>query len=124
MTVNAAHVRFGISREVLTKQWNGMPVGIVAAERVADALQLGLSRWRELNGHPPLPDETDPNRALETVREKAAELTWDPDLSDWDIRNYDGDRRGLAGLSEADIDYLNQLQRAALTELRKKQGRD
>ena len=48
----AIHVRYGISRESLTKLVNGIPPSVEVVERFARALNLNVNDWRELCGYP------------------------------------------------------------------------
>lgn len=48
----AIHVRYGISRESLTKLMNGIPPSVEVVERFARAMGLDVNEWRELCGYP------------------------------------------------------------------------
>jgi plasmid maintenance system antidote protein VapI len=56
LSVNAAAQRFEISREALTKMWNGRPTTVEIAEKLAARLGESPNRWRVLNGFAPIED--------------------------------------------------------------------
>jgi hypothetical protein len=56
LSVNAAAQRFEISREALTKMWNGRPTTVEIAEKFAARLSEDLNRWRVLNGFEAIED--------------------------------------------------------------------
>jgi plasmid maintenance system antidote protein VapI len=56
LSVNAAAQRFEISREALTKMWNGRPTTVEIAEKFAARLGEDPNRWRVLNGFTPIED--------------------------------------------------------------------
>lgn len=121
LTVHGFAERYGFDRNTFSRFAKKGRATLEMTERWARTMNLDVNQWRELCGFTRV-EETDPNRALETAMGKAPELTYDPDFSDFDLRNYEGPR--LQGFSEEDIDFLNQLQRAAMTERRRKQGRE
>ena len=64
LTIHAAHVRYAISRESLTKMENGQPVGLEVVEKWARSIGEDVNRWRVLWGFPPV--ETAPDGQAST----------------------------------------------------------
>lgn len=62
LSINAAHMRLGISREALTKMSYGQPTALEIVERFARGLGESVNQWRQLYGHPPV--EPDPGASV------------------------------------------------------------
>lgn len=116
-SVNAAHLRLKIGREVLTRMAGGWPPSLEIAERFAREIHEDPNRWRELCGYEPIRDERPP---IQVIREASRALTYDPDLEGVTLRAYTGDTEVLP----EDREVMEQILRAMLAEKRRQQGRE
>ena len=87
LTVNGAHMRTGISREVITKLTLGQRPELEVLEKFARAFGEDVNEFRRLAGYPPLEDSRPP---VDRIREAADELTYIPETDDWGVAAYGG----------------------------------
>jgi hypothetical protein len=72
LSINAASVRFGISRVSMTKLASGWPLSLDLLEHFARALGEDPNKWREICGYPPADASVPPSQPLPELAEQLA----------------------------------------------------
>lgn len=128
LTQREVRRRTGISATYVGDMLYGSVPSFRKLEQLARGLGLAGKLAQDLfeaAGYAPphdLVEGSNPNRLLDQVAARSRELTYDPDLSDLDIRSLSG--KDQADISETAMETINDVVRALLSEERRKQGRE
>lgn len=102
--------KLGYSQARVSQMARGHRPSREFVERLIDVYGLDRDEWLTLAGH------RQPTQATQS----AAELTYDADMAEIDVRAF----RGARDIPEGDIEILNSMMRAAIRDARQRYGLD
>lgn len=115
LSLRQARNRTGVDTDTLSRMRQDEVPRLDKVEAFARGFGLDVNAWRVLGGYEPVRD----NRpALERIREDRKELEYEPDLSRVTIRAFEG----WDHLPPEDLEIIDDVLRALLTEDRQKRG--
>lgn len=112
LSVNGAAQRLDMSREALTKLYNGRDVQLETVEQFARKLRLDVNEWRVRWGYPPVePQESNADIWTRALADLAREFN-----KDRIVVNFSGGLERLNELTREELQALIDDQRAELEE--------